>query len=42
MEHGKIVEEGKHLELLDKNGYYSTLYKAQLRHEVELEEEKES
>ncbi|UWX60434.1 ABC transporter ATP-binding protein/permease [Chryseobacterium oranimense] len=40
MEHGKIVEEGKHLELLDKNGYYSTLYKAQLRHEVELEEEK--
>lgn len=42
MEHGKIVEEGKHLELLDKNGYYATLYKAQLRHEVELEEEKES
>ncbi|MGG5210848.1 ABC transporter ATP-binding protein [Chryseobacterium sp. MIQD13] len=41
MEHGKIVEEGKHLELLDKNGYYSTLYKAQLRHEVELEEEKQ-
>lgn len=39
MEHGKIVEEGKHLELLDKNGYYATLYKAQLRHEVELEEE---
>ncbi|WET47469.1 ABC transporter ATP-binding protein [Chryseobacterium indologenes] len=42
MEHGKIVEEGKHLDLLDKNGYYATLYKAQLRHEVELEEEKES
>ncbi|BAP33434.1 ABC transporter [Chryseobacterium sp. StRB126] len=42
MEHGKIVEEGKHLELLDRNGYYATLYKAQLRHEVELEEEKES
>ncbi|WP_027381399.1 ABC transporter ATP-binding protein [Chryseobacterium daeguense] len=41
MEHGKIVEEGKHLELLDKNGYYATLYKAQLRHEVELEEEKQ-
>ncbi|MDQ0783238.1 ABC transporter ATP-binding protein [Chryseobacterium sp. W4I1] len=39
MEHGKIVEEGKHLELLDRNGYYATLYKAQLRHEVELEEE---
>ncbi|KIA89543.1 ABC transporter ATP-binding protein [Kaistella jeonii] len=31
MEHGKIVEEGKHLELLDKNGYYATLYKAQLK-----------
>ncbi|WP_336686481.1 ABC transporter ATP-binding protein [Chryseobacterium bernardetii] len=42
MEHGKIVEEGKHLELLDKNGYYATLYKAQLRHEVELEEEEKS
>lgn len=40
MEQGKIVEEGKHLELLDKNGYYATLYKAQLRHEVEMEEEK--
>jgi ABC-type multidrug transport system fused ATPase/permease subunit len=39
MEHGKIVEEGKHLELLDKNGYYATLYKAQLRHEVEETEE---
>ncbi|MET3035302.1 ABC transporter ATP-binding protein [Chryseobacterium sp. NRRL B-14859] len=42
MEHGKIVEEGKHLDLLDKNGYYATLYKAQLRHEVEMEEEKKS
>ncbi|MGH1519806.1 ABC transporter ATP-binding protein [Chryseobacterium sp. JK1] len=42
MEHGKIVEEGKHLDLLDQNGYYATLYKAQLRHEVEVEEEKES
>ncbi|KFF08704.1 ABC transporter ATP-binding protein [Chryseobacterium luteum] len=41
MEHGKIVEEGKHLELLDRNGYYATLYKAQLRNEVELEEEKQ-
>ena len=34
MEHGKIVEEGKHLELLDKNGYYATLYKAQLKRDV--------
>lgn len=38
MDQGKIVEEGKHLELLDKNGYYATLYKAQLRHEVEESE----
>ncbi|WP_297984842.1 ABC transporter ATP-binding protein [uncultured Chryseobacterium sp.] len=35
MDGGKIVEEGKHLELLDKNGYYATLYKAQLKHETE-------
>lgn len=42
MEHGRIVEEGKHLDLLDKNGYYSTLYKAQLRHEVEVEEKESS
>ncbi|MDQ1097632.1 MULTISPECIES: ABC transporter ATP-binding protein [Chryseobacterium] len=41
MEHGKIVEEGKHLELLDKNGYYATLYKAQLRHEIEVEAEQD-
>ena len=39
MEHGKIVEEGKHMELLNKNGYYATLYKAQLRHEVEQSEQ---
>jgi ATP-binding cassette subfamily B multidrug efflux pump len=38
MEHGKIVEEGKHLELLEKKGYYSTLYKAQLKYEVEESE----
>lgn len=35
MDKGKIVEVGKHLELLDKNGYYATLYKAQLKHEVD-------
>lgn len=34
MEKGRIVEEGKHLELLDKNGYYSTLYRAQLKRDV--------
>ncbi|AYO57170.1 antibiotic ABC transporter ATP-binding protein [Chryseobacterium sp. 6424] len=38
MEHGRIVEEGKHLELLDKNGYYATLYKAQLKREVKESE----
>ncbi|WP_304343347.1 ABC transporter ATP-binding protein [Chryseobacterium koreense] len=38
MDHGKIVEEGKHMELLDKNGYYATLYKAQLKREVEESE----
>ena len=34
MDKGRIVEEGKHLELLDKNGYYSTLYRAQLKRDV--------
>ena len=34
MDKGEIVEIGQHLELLDKNGYYATLYKAQLKHEV--------
>ena len=34
MEHGKIVEEGKHDELLEKGGYYSTLYRSQLKAEV--------
>ncbi|MBW8360830.1 MAG: ABC transporter ATP-binding protein/permease [Kaistella sp.] len=35
MDGGKIVEEGKHMELLHQNGYYATLYKSQLKHEVE-------
>ena len=34
MDQGKIVEEGKHDELLQRNGYYSTLYKSQLNVEV--------
>ena len=34
MERGRIVEEGKDLELLGKNGYYSTLYRAQLKRYV--------
>lgn len=37
MDQGKIVEEGKHEELLAQNGYYSTLYRAQLKVEVEAE-----
>ena len=39
MDGGKIVEEGKHAELLQRNGYYATLYKAQLKHELEESEE---
>ena len=31
MDQGKIVEEGRHEELLSQNGYYSTLYKSQLK-----------
>ncbi|WP_374363877.1 ABC transporter ATP-binding protein [Cloacibacterium sp.] len=34
MDNGKIVEEGKHTELLEKDGYYANLYKAQLNHEI--------
>ena len=34
MDDGKIVEEGKHNELLSQNGYYSTLYKSQLLGEI--------
>ncbi len=33
MDSGKIVEEGKHTELVAKNGYYANLYKAQLTKE---------
>lgn len=31
MEHGQIVEMGKHQDLLNKNGYYAHLYKVQFR-----------
>ena len=34
MDSGKVVEEGKHEELLVKNGYYANLYKAQLHKEI--------
>lgn len=32
MDQGKIVEEGTHSALLAKNGYYATLYNAQVKH----------
>jgi ATP-binding cassette, subfamily B, bacterial MsbA len=31
IDHGKIVEEGNHRELLDRNGAYSSLYQAQFK-----------
>ena len=34
MDQGRIVEEGKHDELLEKGGYYSTLYRSQLKVEA--------
>lgn len=34
MDAGKVVEEGKHQELLAQGGYYANLYKAQLHKEV--------
>ena len=35
MEHGKIVEEGKHDFLLSQKGYYAKLYQSQLKHTSE-------
>jgi len=34
MDKGKIVEQGSHLELLSKNGYYKTLYNMQFANKV--------
>jgi subfamily B ATP-binding cassette protein MsbA len=34
MDHGKIVEQGSHLQLLRKNGYYKTLYNMQFASNV--------
>ena len=34
MDGGKIVEEGTHSELLENDGYYATLYSAQLKHTI--------
>lgn len=35
MDEGKIVEQGKHHELLEKKGYYFELYKNQFQREIE-------
>lgn len=34
MDKGKIVEQGSHIELLNKNGYYKTLYNMQFANKV--------
>ena len=34
MDKGQIVEQGSHLELLNKDGYYKTLYDMQFASEV--------
>ncbi|MDO9275286.1 MAG: ABC transporter ATP-binding protein [Lutibacter sp.] len=34
MDKGKIVEQGSHIELLEKNGYYKTLYDMQFSNEM--------
>jgi len=31
MDHGNIVEKGKHEELLKENGFYSSLYNSQFQ-----------
>lgn len=30
LKNGQVVEQGKHVELLDRNGYYKSLVKRQL------------
>lgn len=37
MDQGKIVETGRHSDLLLQDGYYSNLYKAQLRNRLDIE-----
>ncbi|MPN32539.1 Toxin RTX-I translocation ATP-binding protein [bioreactor metagenome] len=32
-EKGQIVEQGKHSELMDMNGYYANLYNLQFKHD---------
>ena len=38
---GKLVEEGSHSELLEKNGAYSVLYNSQFAHKSAVTEDKE-
>ena len=35
LEHGDIVEQGTHEELLAKNGFYANLYNSQFEHAEE-------
>jgi len=35
LDHGDIVEQGKHEELLEKKGFYYHLYNSQFEHEEE-------
>lgn len=39
LEHGRIVQRGTHAELVNQDGIYSRIYRAQTRMEAELEEE---
>jgi ATP-binding cassette, subfamily B, bacterial len=39
LEHGRIVQHGRHAELVEQDGIYRRIYRAQTRMEAELEEE---
>jgi ATP-binding cassette, subfamily B, bacterial len=39
LEHGRIVQRGRHEELVEQDGIYRRIYRAQTRMEAELEEE---
>jgi ATP-binding cassette subfamily B protein len=34
MDHGNIVEQGTHLELLDRRGFYASLYQSQFENDI--------
>jgi len=42
MEHGAIVEQGNHYELLEARGHYWDLYNAQFSAPIDDEEEEEA